>query len=166
MIYGVLAQIAVEVDRLSENPRGDLCDRELARLVRGSSVTTHCHAATALLTREYQGDHRRFPLLPTASCAKHPARLTALTRSRRRLHVDNSFHIRSSPSSSRLGTRSGCSTVMARTAPKASLRELTFRIRFFRWRCGETRVSGPAKKGSLKCSWSVRVTARPLVDTT
>jgi hypothetical protein len=34
---------------------------------RGSSVTAHCLAATALLTREYQGDYRRQSLTSTAS---------------------------------------------------------------------------------------------------
>jgi len=49
VINRVLVQIAVEDDKCSENPRHHLCDRELATLVRGSSVTAHCHAA-ALLT--------------------------------------------------------------------------------------------------------------------
>ena len=67
------APVAVELGSVSENPRRLLCDRELARLVRGSSVTDHCHAAPALPTREYQGDHRRrTPLLSAASCARPP----------------------------------------------------------------------------------------------
>jgi hypothetical protein len=52
---------------------------------KDTSVTAHCHAATALLTREYQGDHRRYVLTPASTCAglpQHP--LTTL------------FHIRSS----------------------------------------------------------------------
>ena len=36
------------------------------------SVTAHCHAATALLTREYQGDHRRYILTPASTCAGLP----------------------------------------------------------------------------------------------
>jgi len=31
-------------------------------------VTTHCHAATALLTRGYQGDHRRKDLTSSTPC--------------------------------------------------------------------------------------------------
>jgi len=54
---------------------------QLATLVRGSSVTAHCLAATALLTREYQGDHRRHSLTSTASRATH-------------YPLDISFHIR------------------------------------------------------------------------
>jgi hypothetical protein len=45
---------------------------QLATLVRGSSVTAHCLAATALLTREYQGDHRRQDLISAASRATYP----------------------------------------------------------------------------------------------
>jgi hypothetical protein len=37
-----------------------------------TSVTTHCHAAAAALTREYQGDHRRTVLTPATSSAAHP----------------------------------------------------------------------------------------------
>src|SRR5437870_5926509 len=32
--------------------------------VKDTSVTAHCHAATAQLTREYQSDHRRHVLIP------------------------------------------------------------------------------------------------------
>jgi len=106
VINRVLAQIAVEVDRLSENPREALCDRELALLVRGSSVTAHCHAATALLTREYQSDHRRLPLLPAASCATHPRRFAPFARTRRRLPLDNFFHIRTCAQTA--GLRASC----------------------------------------------------------
>jgi hypothetical protein len=81
MTLGVLAQNAVEVGRVPENPRLLLCDPELALLVRGSSVTDHCPAATALPTREYQSDYRRLPLPSAASCATLP--------------LDKSFHIRS-----------------------------------------------------------------------
>jgi len=45
---------------------------QLATLVRGSSVTAHCLAATALLTREYQGDHRRQDLISAAAHATDP----------------------------------------------------------------------------------------------
>jgi hypothetical protein len=37
-----------------------------------TSVTAHCHAATAQLTREYQGDLRRDLLTPATTCAAHP----------------------------------------------------------------------------------------------
>jgi len=42
-------------------------------------VTAHCLAATALLTREYQGDHRRQDLISAATRANDP--------------LDKSFHI-------------------------------------------------------------------------
>ena len=32
--------------------------------VKDTSVTAHCHAAAAALTREYQSDHRRHVLIP------------------------------------------------------------------------------------------------------
>ena len=51
---------------------------------KDTSVTAHCHAATALLTREYQGDHRRYVLTPASTCAALTTPLTTL------------FHIRSS----------------------------------------------------------------------
>ncbi len=38
---------------------------------KDTSVTAHCHAATAQLTREYQGDHRRYVLTPATTCAAH-----------------------------------------------------------------------------------------------
>jgi hypothetical protein len=50
-------------------------------------VTAHCHAATAQLTREYQGDHRRKVLTPATSCAVHPNHTSP--------PLDNTFHIRS-----------------------------------------------------------------------
>ena len=55
-----LARDAVEVGSLRRETSTVLCDSQLAPLVGGgSAVTTHCYAATALLTREYQGDYRR-----------------------------------------------------------------------------------------------------------
>lgn len=39
---------------------------------KDTSVTTHCHAATAQLTREYQSDHRRYVLTPATTYAVHP----------------------------------------------------------------------------------------------
>ena len=36
---------------------------------KDTSVTAHCHAATAQLTREYQRDHRRYTLTPTTTPA-------------------------------------------------------------------------------------------------
>jgi hypothetical protein len=41
------------------------------RSATDTSVTAHCHAATAVLTREYQGDHRRYVLTPTSTHAVH-----------------------------------------------------------------------------------------------
>ena len=41
--------------------------------VRTTSVTAHCHAAPAQLTREYQGDHRRHVLTPTTTRAAAPS---------------------------------------------------------------------------------------------
>lgn len=52
-------QGVVENDRMSRDSSTPPMRSRLALLVRGTSVTTHCHAATALLTRAYQGDHRR-----------------------------------------------------------------------------------------------------------
>jgi len=42
------------------------------RSVMDTSVTAHCHAAAAALTREYQSDHRRYVLTPTTTRAVHP----------------------------------------------------------------------------------------------
>jgi hypothetical protein len=61
-------QVATEVGRVAENPRRPVMRSQLAILVRGGSVTTHCPAATALPTREYQRDHRRQQLTSIASC--------------------------------------------------------------------------------------------------
>ena len=57
-----------------------LCGDQPALLVRGSSATNHCHAAPALLNREYQGDDRR--------CFLTSAALPALAP------LDKDFHIR------------------------------------------------------------------------
>jgi hypothetical protein len=55
-----------------------------------TSVTNHCHAATAQPTREYQSDHRRYVLTPATTCAvDRNARCTT--------PLDNTFHIRSPP---------------------------------------------------------------------
>ena len=77
MSNGML-RVGAEAGSLAENPRGTLCDTQLAHLVRDSSVTAHCHAATALLPREYQGDHRRLFLT-----SPRP----------RSIPLDKSFHI-------------------------------------------------------------------------
>ena len=62
-----LAQIAVEVGSSRRELSATLCDNQLATLVGdGSAATTHCYAATALLTRGYQGDYRRLSL-PSAA---------------------------------------------------------------------------------------------------
>ena len=67
------ARDAVEVGSLRRETSTVLCDSQLAPLVGGgSAVTTHCYAATALLTREYQGDHRRYSLPPATTCASTP----------------------------------------------------------------------------------------------
>jgi hypothetical protein len=51
-----------------------------------TSVTNHCHAATAQPTREYQSDHRRYVLTPATTCAvDRNARCTT--------PLDNTFHI-------------------------------------------------------------------------
>jgi hypothetical protein len=81
-------QIAVGPGSMRREPSCPLCDNQLATLVRGGSVTTHCHAATALLTREYQGDYRRQSLNPVATCVSP---------------IDKSFHI-----SGRSSNGSGC----------------------------------------------------------
>lgn len=78
------APVAVEVGNVSENPRRALCDRELALLVRGSSVTDHCHAAPAPPTREYQSDHRRHTLCSRPRPVPAPFGTP----------LDNFFHIR------------------------------------------------------------------------
>jgi len=62
---------AVEVGSPRRETSVVLCDNQLATLVRGgSAVTAHCHAATALLTREYQGEYRR-QALPSATSSVH-----------------------------------------------------------------------------------------------
>ena len=57
---------AVEVGSSCREPSTLLCDNQLATLVRGGSVTTHCLAAPALPTRGYQGDYRRRSLTSAA----------------------------------------------------------------------------------------------------
>ena len=59
-----------------------------------TSVTNHCHAAPAQLTREYQSDHRRYVLTPATTCAVHP-------ESPPTNPLTTPFHIRSSAVSSR-----------------------------------------------------------------
>jgi hypothetical protein len=53
-------------------------------------VTDQCHPATALLTREYQVDHRRQSLTPTASRATTLEASAALPEES---PLDNYFHI-------------------------------------------------------------------------
>jgi hypothetical protein len=67
-----------EVDSVPRESSAPAMRFQLAPLVRGSSVTAHCHAATALPTRGYQRDHRR-PSLTSASPVAAP--------------LDKSFHI-------------------------------------------------------------------------
>jgi hypothetical protein len=71
-----LVQIAVEVGSSRRELSATLCDNQLATLVGDSSAaTTHCYAATALLTRGYQGDYRRQSLPSAATCASRPSLL-------------------------------------------------------------------------------------------
>jgi hypothetical protein len=79
MIRGRAAS-AVEVDTQGRESSMRLCGDQPALLVRGSSATNHCHAAPALLNREYQGDDRR--------CFLTSAALPALAP------LDKDFHIR------------------------------------------------------------------------
>jgi hypothetical protein len=66
VIIGARAASAVEVDVEGRESSTLLCGDQPARLVRGSSATNHCHAAPALLTREYQSDDRRCSLTSAA----------------------------------------------------------------------------------------------------
>jgi hypothetical protein len=70
-----------------ESSCAPLWSQPTPRSAKASSVTAHCHAATALPTREYQSDYRRFPLTPASTCAtcthEQPCPL------------DKPFHIRS-----------------------------------------------------------------------
>ena len=59
MIPSTIAEGVVEVGYLSRDPSRPLCGTQHAPEVRGSLATNHCHAAPALLTREYQSDDRR-----------------------------------------------------------------------------------------------------------
>ena len=79
-------------DRAAENPRGALVVATHVPSARPARWTAHCHAATAswMLTRAYQGDHRRYHcLMPTTSGAA-----TRRTRRPRFSVLDNPFHIR------------------------------------------------------------------------
>lgn len=77
----VAASVVVGSDRVAENPRRPFVVPTHAASARPARCTAHCHAATAFgLTREYQGDHRRQPLTPTAICAV--------------THLDTTFHIK------------------------------------------------------------------------
>src|SRR5207302_10113458 len=58
------------------------------RSAMDTSVTAHCHAAPAQLTREYQSDHRRYVLTPTTTRAVHRP-------SSPRHSLTTPFHIRS-----------------------------------------------------------------------
>jgi hypothetical protein len=68
--------------------RSDVVPTHVPRSAMDTSVTAHCHAAPAQLTREYQGDHRRNVLTPATSCAVHANHTSP--------PLDNTFHIRSS----------------------------------------------------------------------
>jgi hypothetical protein len=73
MIQGVRTGSAAEADIEGREPSYLLCGDQPARLVRGSSATNHCHAAPALLTREYQSDDRRCSLTSTTLFVLTPA---------------------------------------------------------------------------------------------
>jgi hypothetical protein len=68
-----------------------------ASSAKDTSVTAHCHAAAAQLTREYQGDHRRYVLTPASTGAVHPLHTSP--------PLDNTFHIRSSSDKPLFGIR-------------------------------------------------------------
>jgi hypothetical protein len=72
MTYRGAVQAGVEVGRVAEKPRHHFAIVNSRFKSEAVSVTAHCHAATALLTREYQGDHRRQSLLSTSTCAVYP----------------------------------------------------------------------------------------------
>ncbi len=84
----MLVLAAAEVGMVSEYPRRLLCASQCAPLVGVSSVTDQCHAATAVLIREYQVDYRRTPLTSVASSTS-PCFLSL-----RSDPLDGSFHIR------------------------------------------------------------------------
>src|SRR2546426_4167091 len=77
---------------------------QLATLVGGSSVTIHCHAATARLTREYQSEYRRLPLTSVATCGPP---------------LDTNVHISSVPAAciARVGTAGRPAGAAAASAP-------------------------------------------------
>ena len=93
---------------VAEHPRDPTMWFRSTSLVRGSSVAAHCHAATALLTREYQGDHRRCFLTPATTWAANP--------------LDISFHI-SGSCRNKLGMskRCGGATETALFGPESTL---------------------------------------------
>ncbi len=92
MTYSVVALLAAGRGTVLEHPRQDLCANQRATLVGGNSVTDQCHAATALLTREYQIDSSSPILTPTASRATTLGASAALPL---KAPLDNYFHIRS-----------------------------------------------------------------------
>jgi hypothetical protein len=94
LTYSVVAPLAAGQGTILEHPRHDLCANQRATLVGGSSVTDQCHAATALLTREYQVDSSSPILTLTASRATTQGAPAALPP---KAPLDNYFHIRSLP---------------------------------------------------------------------
>ena len=91
-----------------------------ASSAKDTSVTAHCHAAPAQLTREYQGDHRRYVLTPVATRVVHSRITPAYT-------LDNIFHIRGSADKPGLGQvavgRTSCLR-LARSAATEILKRL------------------------------------------
>jgi hypothetical protein len=69
MTTGVGAPVVSGADRVAENPRRPIVVPTHAMSPRPARWTAHCHAATAQLTREYQGDHRRHYLTLTTTDA-------------------------------------------------------------------------------------------------
>jgi len=83
------APVVVGADSLAENPRASLVVPTHVPECVVSSVTVHCHAATASPTREYQSDHRRSRLTSTTPGARPRSHLQL-----RFTRLDKSFHIR------------------------------------------------------------------------
>src|SRR5690348_11846971 len=77
-------------DRVTEKPRVGPVVPTHVPSARPARWTAHCHAATAhVLTRAYQGDHRRQRLLPST-----PVAATRRTRAPRLTPLTTPFHIR------------------------------------------------------------------------
>jgi hypothetical protein len=101
------ALVAVGAGRDCREPScAPLWCRPTTRSAKDTSVTAHCHAAPARLTREYQSDHRRHVLTPATTCAVPPN--VSVQHS-----LDNTFHIRSA----QRGTSAAATGGGGRSAP-------------------------------------------------